>query len=360
VLEKYPDSQEAQEARMGLAMSYHEDKDFTKEREQYDAVIKAAQGVHTPQGFQAMGMKLRSYMDEKKFPEALKEALATSDTLRGIPPEAEGAKKGLQIILIELYVANKQNDKAFETGRAIIARWPDDAELHFNSLQHMAQIDLMQNEPAKAAGLIADYLQAHPNAGTKSKLLTVLADMQHRAGQNAPSDQSYDAAEAELKAQIDKALGADAKTELRFALAQVRQQRGHLAEARQELEGIIKDSPAGDAKPAAKMELMRMAMGENKIDEALGLLREVARENPDTQWAMIANQTLQQIQALRDRQMATTGTLGLARPTTGTLATTGTLPAGAAAATTPTQPAAPAATAQPAQADQKTSGEAAH
>src|SRR5688572_5340926 len=86
-LKKNPPPEVEQKARLGLGLSYMQDRDFARSREEFDKVIKSV-GPQNPMGLFAAVRKIDAWMAEQKLDKALSEALSTSDSLEAAAPDA--------------------------------------------------------------------------------------------------------------------------------------------------------------------------------------------------------------------------------------------------------------------------------
>lgn len=332
LLKKSPTGDVAQQARLGLATCFMQDNDFERGREQLDLTLKDMQTSH-PQYLQVLAMKLQSYVYEKKPEKALAEAEATSTSLRAAPLEL---RQQFQLMLAEVCLANKKDDRAMAILNQVIEQWPDNPELHSEALDRMVWGPQQKKEFDKALVIYQNYLDKHPKTPLKADLLFGIGAYQRQLKQDDKAKESFDASEAELRQQVEKALGAEAKGQFTMKLARVQQGRGNLAGAKATLEKMSKDNQGSDMSVAAKFMLSDLAMADNKTSEAIGILQDVMKAKPETQAYYAAMQKIQQIQQyqMRMQAMATSATLARAGMTTGTLATSGTLPQAAVAAPT--------------------------
>lgn len=311
VIERSPKSKEAQIAHLALARCYTNEKEFGLAREQLDQYIKLVGGPQTQEGFNALNMKLEIYVKGEKKPEkALSEALATSNTLRTAPEEA---RQSIQIILARLYRENKQEKNAAQLNHAILEQWPKNSAIQLEALDGLvypySQKD-QKRDIRKVVGIYQDYLNKYPQSPIKPIVLFGIgAYYQNDLKEQKLADEAFNASEKEFEVRIEKALGADDKGELMIQLAKEQRFRGNTEGAKQTLSSVIKKFPASQAKPAAQMQLVDMAMRDNNPKQAIALLEEMIKENPNSRMAGMAAQGIQQIREMMQKAKTTTNTL---------------------------------------------------
>jgi outer membrane protein assembly factor BamD (BamD/ComL family) len=299
VIERFPQSKEAQMAYLALAQCYASEKEFGLACEQLDKYIKLVGGPQTKEGFNALNLKLGIYFKGEGKPEkALTEALATSGTLRTAPEEA---RQSIQITVARLYQENKQEEKAAQLNRAIIEQWPTNSRIQMEALEGLVHAYNQKNpkrDIKKVVEIYRDYLDKHPQSPIKPAVLFKMgAYYKDELKEPKLANEAFDATEKELNARIEKALGADEKGGLMMQLASEQQLRGNAGGAKQTLESIIKKYPASRVMHAARMQMVGMAMQANNPDEAITILKQVIKENPNTPLASEAAQNIKDIQA---------------------------------------------------------------
>jgi tetratricopeptide (TPR) repeat protein len=330
LLKQHPDSKEAAKAHIGLAMCSMMDKDFEKARDQFSAAIKAFGGVGTPDGFRSELMRLNSYVQENQPLKALSEALKTSDTLRGAPPEARDA---FQLNLLELYMLNKKEDQATSLCLVLLDKGPSEMNRHMPVLEKLGQMSAVKKDFAGAAKVYQNYLDKYPDTPMRGIMLFGMAFYQKQGGLAAEAEKTLDLTEQQIKSDVSKALGANEKVQALQQLAKVQQFRARQDDARKTLEQILdKDKfPLPEQRQAAQMSIVDLEMGRNQPRQAIAVLETMIKENPNSQVSAGAQQMIQKINA----DLQSSGTLQ--RKTTGTQErTTG---AAQTTATTPAQPA---------------------
>lgn len=302
-------------ARKYLAICYIKDHEFDRGREELDKAIKLAGGPQSEVGFEALGMKLSSYLEEKKPEAALKLALETSDTLRTAPPEL---RQKIQFAVAQMYLVNKQEDKAREIYQRMLAQNPKNPQVEMGALQQIARIYEQKKESPKAIALYQDYVSRHPDSPIRAEALRHIGAMQKQLGQAAESSKSYDASEAEINKQLAKMAKADDKAQGMLELADVQYERGNVAETSKTLSLLLSKYPVSRYRPIARVHTAELELINKRPDKAIAILQEVVRENPNTQPAAQAQQFIQKIQVMM-AQPETSGTLKGTAPTTGTL-----------------------------------------
>jgi outer membrane protein assembly factor BamD (BamD/ComL family) len=353
ILKQNPEGQYALAARHGLAVCYMADNQFDRGREEIDTLIKAV-GPTTPDGLQFLYMKLNSFIVEKKPEKAIAEAQNTSSTMHAAPPEV---RQQFQMMTAAVYTAAGKPDKANETYRQVIHDWPAIPELHMAALEGMVGEFQKKKQFDKAIAVYQEYLNTHPATKLKAELHFGIGFFQKQLGQPDKANASFDASEAELRQQIDKAMGAEAKGALLLKLTKVQQGRGNSAAANQTLERIAKEFPTHEMAIVARFNQAQLAMEAGKPADAISVLEGIIKGHPGTKYSSDANQWIQAIKAQSMKPTSGTLAMGRAAQTTQTTQTVRSAPVAPTTATA--AKAAPAPKAAPAAATPATAPKAA-
>ena len=319
-LDRYPDSELAPQAHMGLAVCYFGQQQFERCREELNRTVQAAGGPQTPMGFQAAGLRIETHKAEKNFEAALADGLKTSDSLRNAPDEA---RQMLQMKISELYLANDQEESAMEIFRYWLEDGPSIEKYDRPVLDGMVRIYVKRNELDNAIGVYQDYLKRYPDCSFKGAILFGIGVFGKQMGQEKEATAAFDASEAEYQHRIERAPGADEKADLLLQLSRLRSVRGDNQGSREALLTVVDNYPLSQFRPHAMMFLTENALADNQFDQALMYLEQITKEYPNERMAYQAAMQIQQIKNMMAQEQATTGTLTLDGASTGALAIDG-------------------------------------
>lgn len=335
ILERNSEGELAAYARMGLANCYFADNDFARGREQCDIVLKMI-GTKSPQYINVLDQKIGSFFREKKPEQAITAAIETSATLHGAP---EPLRQEFQLMMAGIYLNNSKEDKTIEICNRAIHDWPDNSQLHLAALNLMTMGPQNRKDFTKAIGIYETFLKEHPKTTILPEIYFGIGFYQKNMNQPDKAKASFDLAEQDVQKQLAAALGAEAKGALLVKLSRIQQGRGNIPAARETLQRVVKEYPKTELSIQAQFLQAQMSLEENKPQDAIATLNQIIKDQPDSPAAMNASRGIQQIQAQAMRM--TSGTLGMARTTTGTQtmaptsATQASRPAPAGAVTTP-------------------------
>ena len=316
LLQKYPDSEAAPRAQIGLAYCYEQDKRFDEARAAYDKVIQMAGGAQTPMGFDSFQRRINTYMDpaNRNPAQALQDVLATSATLSGAPDELKFAYGQM---LADLYHLTENDDKSLEV-LGNLSRTPPSDNRHLAVMERVEQIYRNREQLDLAVKAYQDYIASFPDSPMTRPMRFKIALVEKERGNFEVSETLLGELEAELSALEVKAIGGDEKSAMLMELAGLRLTRANFEGARSALKRIIEEFPLSPARADALFMLARIEHDQGNPTEAIALLNKIAQEFANTQAAAVAMNSIREIEA---GASATTGTL----PSTGTLTTTGSL-----------------------------------
>jgi TolA-binding protein len=319
IAEQYPESKEAVFARMGLVECYRLTKDYGSAFEQLDALMTILGGPQTADGYQALMMKIQLFGDERKYGEAIKLVEETSPTLKGAPL---GRRMHLAMVLGRLYLHDNQRPRAQALALRLLDTVADKPEAHGNALKLIAMTHDQPEDQDKLIGIYQDYLKRFPQSDFRPDVLIATGHLYRTKGQTDEANRLYDQAETLLKTQLEKALGAEAKSTLLMKLAGMYQFRAEPDKARKVLERIANDYKGGPLAGQALLALASMDHAAGLLDAAAEKFKHVLAEYPESGLAQQAMQGLQMLQQPRPtsetqtRVAPTSPTLGTTRATT--------------------------------------------
>ncbi|MCE5229627.1 tetratricopeptide repeat protein [bacterium] len=317
VLDRYPDNETAYgHAHMGLAMVYGAQRNYQREREEYNTLIKKVGGPATQQGWAIYCQKLQSYINEGKPAEALRETLETSGTFKSAPAEAKYAYQGT---LANLYLSNNETTKALEIFNTLSVDGVNDPGAQYDILVQRSSVYMRDKAWPKVIEADEAYLKRFPKSPMKSKVLFHLGTTYEQLKDKAKAGEAFDQAVAAAKEAFDKAVSADEKCDNLVQLAGIYQYRQDLAMAEKYMDQVIKEYPLSQLRITAMFGKAQIAMERKDPKAALAILGEINRLYPNSQASLAAEKRAREIQA---ELHATTGTLTRARvgATTGTAA----------------------------------------
>lgn len=333
IIEKHPQSPAVTQARLGLAQIYDNQRNFQREREQYDILLKQFKGPATESGWVIFPMKIASYMREGKPQLALREAIETSATFRQAPPEG---KNVFQVMLSDLYLYNNDTTASLGILEHQVQNGPNDPRSQYEILNRKNNILARSKAWEKINENNQAYIKRFPNVPLKARLLFQIGvNYQENIKDQARADESFEASAAAAKEAYEKGVGADEKCESLMQLAGLYMYRGQLDKEEQVLNQIIKEFPNNRRyRATALFSLAQLEMTRKQPKIAIEKLSEITKLYPNSDEANQAAATIRQIQT----QMAAGATTGtLTQPATGTGATTGTAPSQKSPAATPAE-----------------------
>jgi tetratricopeptide (TPR) repeat protein len=310
-LEKHPDSEYRLAAQMGLAEAYYRNLEYELCREVLDQVIANNGGPASPAGFQPFLTKIRTFMDEERFEDALALAETTSDTMTTAPLPI---KQAFQTFLGDLYARNQMLGEALEVYEVILQTEPasvEDELFHLQLLNRSASIHEANGELDKALAMFEDYIADRPEVGILSQLHQSAGRIAQSRGDYENAEAHYDSAEAEFKAAIESSDKEENKVRFSIGLANLQYLRGRTDEGDAALRDIIDTYPNSGSRALAMTLLAGSQARAGDYETAMSLLQQVVTDYPNTQEA---NQAVQQAQMIRMAREANTATTETAAP----------------------------------------------
>lgn len=307
-LEKFPESDYRLGAQLGLAEAYYRNQEYELCREVLDEVIADQGGPASPSGFQPFLTKLRTFMDEERYAEALTLAEATSDSLS---TAALPMKQAFQMFLGDLYARNQRLEDALLVFLDILendAPTVEDELFQLELLRRAASIYEAQGQLDQVLVLFEDYIDDRPEANTLAQIHQMAGRVNQSLGNPEAADVHFDKAEEKLAASVEKAEKEQTKVSLMIGLANLDYIRGRSEKADDRLRKIIDEYPNSANRATALNLLARSKARTQDFETAMSLLQQVVTEYPNTQEAGQAIQQAQIIQAIRTSDMGTTAT----------------------------------------------------
>jgi TolA-binding protein len=313
ILEQYPDSQEAIYARQGLIQCYRQTKDFDSAMEQLEVLTGIYGGPQTPDGYQALQMKVRLLADQRRFADAIGAIDATSPTMQTAPLEM---RAGLAGMAIQLLMADNRAAQAQAQSVALLETVAADPALHADALKLISTAHGAESDRPALMEVYRGYLERFPDSPWVPDVLFASGHLLETDGQTEQAGEAYDKAEVALNGLIESSLGAEAKIGYLLRLAGLCQARGRTEQSRVALERIVADYPATPDAGRAMLGLAALDVGAGRLDTASERYARVMTEFPQTELAQHAFQLLQSVR----QAQATSPTLNIDLPTTAGLA----------------------------------------
>lgn len=305
-LEKHPESEYRLAAQMGLAEAYYRNKEYELCRDILDEVIAGNGGPASPAGFQPFLTKIRTFMEEERFEDALVLAETTSDSMSTAPLPI---KQAFQTFLGDLYARNQKLEEALKVYEVILKANPttvEDELFHLQLLNRSASIHEATGNLDQALAMFEDYIENRPEVGILSQLHVSAGRIEQRQGNTENADIHFDSAEAAFRASIEGADKEENKVRFSIGLANLMYLRGHLEEADGVLRDIIDNHPNSGSRALAMTLLANGRARTGDYETAMSLLQQVVTDYPNTQEANQAVQQAQMIRMARDADSATT------------------------------------------------------
>lgn len=307
-LEKFPESEYRLGAQLGLAEAYYRNQEYELCREVLDQVIADQGGPASPSGFQPFLTKLRTYMDEERYEEALKLAETTSDSLSTAPLPM---KQAFQMFLGNLYAQNRRLDEALAVFTEILKTDPptvEDQVFQLELLRRTASIHEAQGKLDQALEMFNDYIEKRPNVATLAQIHQMAGRTNQRLGNPEAAEAHFEKAGEKLRASIEAAEKEENKVSFMIGLANLNYIRGLNEQADDMLRRVVDEYPNSSNRATALTLLARSRARVQDFETAMSLLQQVVTEYPNTREANQAIQQAQIIQAIRASDMGTTGT----------------------------------------------------
>lgn len=314
-LEKFPESQYRLAAQSGLAEAYYRNQEFELCREILDQIIEENGGPASPAGFQPFLTKLRTYMEQEEFEEALALAESTSDSLATAQLPM---KQAFQMFLGDLYARNQRLGEALEVYRVILQTDPptvEDEIFQLELLRRASSIYEAQGQLDQALGMLNDYIENRPNVQILAQLHQMAGRINQHQGDAEAAEAHFAKAEERLQASIEEAEKEENKVSFMLGLANLNYIRGRDEQADASLRDVIDNYPNTSGRAMAMNLLARSKARAQDYETAMNLLQQVVTEYPNTREAGQAVQQAQMIRAIRESDTATTAT---ATPTVAT------------------------------------------
>ncbi len=310
-LKKFPESPDAQKARFGLAHCYFLDHDYPKSLETLDEIIAKAGGADNKVGLNAATLKLDAYKEAMKFPEALDDAIKTSNTLHTVEPDFH---QYYLYRIAELFTLNDRLDEALNVYAGVLNQKGGRPEWLLDSLRRSTAIYIKLKQMDKAIEMHERYLEKNKDSEVYSVVSINLGRLLKDQHRDQEADHAFDQAEKWVNDKIAAAVGADEKSLLMFHLADSRTARGKGDEARALYQKVIDDYPMGKYRATAMLLLGSNFSTVGNTDAALEIFNQLVKTYPRQREALEASRQIQQIRAAKSNAGATTGTLTGARP----------------------------------------------
>src|SRR5262249_34369310 len=145
---------------------------------------------------------------------------------------------------------NKQNEKALEYLNALVATPPSRPE-HLEMLNEIVVIQREQKELDKGIQAFSDYLQRFPETPLRGVVIFSQGVFSQEAGKEEESKRLVGEALKDFQTHVEKAVGADEKSDWLLKVAGVYQYQRDFETARKTLRRILDEFPLSSRRPLA-------------------------------------------------------------------------------------------------------------